>query len=111
LGEVCFQSATCRLFRAAALECSQENYGQSAIYLGSIAEHPDRLRLDSQQTFDTGQETPISGNTAEILSSTRFSDHFRLVGDKTQHLGSFSDNSVSELFSASERPSSGSSCC
>jgi arsenite methyltransferase len=111
LGEVRFQSATCRLFRAAALECSEENYGQSAVYLGSIAEHPDRLRLDSQQTFDTGQETPISGNTAEILSSTRFNDHFRLIGDKKQHFGSFSDNSVSELFSASERPSSGSSCC
>jgi arsenite methyltransferase len=111
LGDICFRSATCRLFRTEGLESGQENYGQIATYLGSIAEHPDCLRLDGQQSFTSRQQTPVSGNTAQILSSTRFSDHFDLIGDRSRHLGAFSDNNEPDLFVTSVQQSARSSCC
>jgi arsenite methyltransferase len=111
LGEIRFRSATCRLFRTEGLESGQENYGQIATYLGSIAEHPDCLRLDGQQSFSSRQQTPVSGNTAQILSSTRFSDHFDLIGDRSRHLGAFSDNNEPDLFVTSVQQSARSSCC
>ena len=111
LGEVRFRSATCRLFRTDELESGQENYGQTATYLGSIVNHPVSLRLDCQQSFAAGQQTPVSGNTAQVLSSTRFSDHFQLIGDRTEHLGAFSAKSMPELFTVSSQRSKGDSCC
>jgi SAM-dependent methyltransferase len=111
LRDVRFQSATCRLFRADGLEAGQENYGQTATYLGTIAEHPDRLNLDSQQSFAVGQQTPVSGNTAQIISFTRFNDHFALIGDRSQHLGAFSVAAAPELFTVTPSRSTGGGCC
>jgi len=111
LGDVRFQSATYRLFRADGLEAGQENYGQTATYLGGIAEHPDNLRLDAQLTFVRGQQTPVSGNTAQIITSTRFSDYFEIIGDESKHLGAFNDNSAASLFAVPAQQSTGGSCC
>jgi arsenite methyltransferase len=111
LGDICFRSATCRLFRAEGLEPGQENYGQTATYLGTIPEYPDSLCLDGQQSFASRQQTPVSGNTAQILSSTRFSEHFDLNGDRSQHLGAFSNNNEPDLFAAAAPQSTRSSCC
>ena len=111
LGDICFRSATCRLFRAEGLEPGQENYGQTATYLGTIPEYPDSLCLDTEQSFTSRQSTPVSGNTAQILGLTRFSDHFDLNGDRSQHLGSFSDSNRPDIFAAVAPRSTRSSCC
>ncbi|TDJ45684.1 MAG: methyltransferase domain-containing protein, partial [Gammaproteobacteria bacterium] len=111
LGDIRFRSATCRLFPVEDLEPGQENYGQTATYLGTIANHPDSLRLDGQQNFMSRQQTPVSGNTAQILSSTRFSDHFDLNGDRSQHLGAFRESNGPDLFVASAQQSTRNSCC
>ena len=111
LGDIRFRSATCRLFRADDLESGQEDYGQSVTYLGTIPEHPDSLCLDAQQSFLSRQQTRVSGNTAQIIKATRFSDHFDLIGDRSQHLGAFGDRNVADLFVASPQPLTKDSCC
>ena len=111
LGDVRFRSATCRLFRAPGLEPGQENYGQSATYLGTIAEHPDKFRFDGQLSFVTGQSTPVSGNTAQIIRLTRFSDHFRLNGDRSRHFGAFNVTGVPDLFATKAQQAGAAKCC
>jgi hypothetical protein len=90
VGAMRFCSATYRLFKVSDLESSEENYGQTARYLGNIPEHPQRIELDQQNVFVSGQETPISGNTAQILNAGRFSASFQVIGDTSLHLGAFS---------------------
>jgi arsenite methyltransferase len=110
-GPLRFVSATCRLFKTAGLECAQEDYGEAVVYRGTIPEHPEALRLDHGQTFAAGDKVPVSGNTAEILRSSRFYAHFDFYGDKSKHLGEFRGISSPELFADSTWASESSRCC
>ncbi len=91
-GAMRFCSATYRLFNVDALESSEEDYGQRAVYLGKIPEHTERLLLDALTEFPAGTEVTVSGNTALILSNSRLASSFRLIGDRSQHFGTFSGN-------------------
>ena len=51
LGDIKFYSITVRAFKLADLEDKCEDYGQSATYLGTIDEHPDKFVLDSEHEF------------------------------------------------------------
>lgn len=111
LGDLSFVSATCRLFKIDGLEATPENYGQQVTYLGTIPEHADALRLDYGNSFGAGETLPVSGNTAEIILQSRFRAHFALLGDKSEHLGPFNDNSKADLFARNLGTSKRSSCC
>ena len=74
-----FYSMTIRIFKLASLEDNRENYGQTAVYLGTIPEMPHRFALDDRHQFVTGEPLPVCGNTAVMLSETRFARHFRCV--------------------------------
>jgi ubiquinone/menaquinone biosynthesis C-methylase UbiE len=110
-GPLRFVSATCRLFKAEGLEQTQEDYGEAVVYRGTIAEQPDALRLDCGQTFPAGEKVPVSGNTAQILRSSRFYKHFDIYGDRSKHIGEFRGISKPELFADISCAAKASRCC
>jgi len=42
-----------------------------------------------RREFVTGKPLPVCGNTAEMLSRTRFGAHFEVTGDRSVHYGPF----------------------
>lgn len=88
LGHIGFRSLTLRAFKL-ALEDRCEDYGQVARYLGTIPEHPQQFALDDHHRFETGRPMLVCGNTADMLSGTRYAPHFAVDGDKGVHYGLF----------------------
>ncbi|GAB4263854.1 MAG: methyltransferase domain-containing protein [Deferrisomatales bacterium] len=89
LGGVVFWAVTFRLFKIADLEDGEEDYGQAALYRGTIPGCAHHFVLDADNVFETGRTLRIGGNTARILSTSRFEPHFRLLGGWTRHFGPF----------------------
>ncbi|MBV8047973.1 MAG: methyltransferase domain-containing protein [Paludibacterium sp.] len=89
VGATDFWSMTVRAFKLATLEDRCEDYGQVAVYRGSIADQPHRFVLDDHHTFITGKPMLVCGNTAAMLQETRFAEHFQIMGDRSRHFGSF----------------------
>lgn len=87
-GMIDFYSMTIRAFKV-DLEDICENYGHVAYYKGTIAESPHSFVLDDHHLFRTGQPVSVCGNTANMLSQTRLSEHFRVEGDFYTHYGPF----------------------
>ncbi len=88
IGMVKFASLTVRAFKL-PLEDRCEDFGQVAYYLGSIADHPHHFDLDDHHHFETGRPLAVCGNTADMLSQTRYAPHFRVLGEKAIHYGLF----------------------
>lgn len=88
IGMVGFSSVTVRAFKL-ALEDRCEDYGQVATYRGTIAEHPHAFALDDHHVLGTGRPMLVCGNTADMLSATRYAPHFTVTGDKSVHHGLF----------------------
>lgn len=88
LGQVRFFSTTVRAFRL-DLEDRCEDYGQVATYLGSAPHHPHAFVLDDHHRLETGRPIRVCGNTADMLSRTRYAPHFRVQGDRSTHFGLF----------------------
>lgn len=109
IGNITFFSTTIRAFKLASLEDQCEDFGQIAIYKGTIEEFPHDFSLDNQHLFQTGKPELVCGNTAAMLEETRFAKHFEIIGDRSKHYGLFDCGSgVGAVLS--EAPSSG-SCC
>lgn len=109
IGMIDFYSMTIRAFKL-DFEDRCEDYGQVAYYKGSIGENPHFYTLDNQHTFKKGQPLPICGNTAEVLTRTRFAKFFEVIGDRSTHLGpfqGFQEVKVKRL----EKNTQKSSCC
>ena len=87
VGNIKFYSITIRAFKL-DLEDQCEDYGQVATYLGT-ADNPHRFVLDDHHVFETGRPVLVCGNTADMVSRTRYGAAFRVVGDKSQHFGAF----------------------
>ncbi|OGT88207.1 MAG: methyltransferase type 11 [Gammaproteobacteria bacterium RIFOXYD12_FULL_61_37] len=105
-----FFSATYRLFKLAGLEPACEDYGQAAVYRGSLPQHPGQWRLDKHHLFPTGKVVPICGNTRRMLQETRFHPHFDLFGEGARHLGIF-DGCGTELPFDTQGEADGLSLC
>lgn len=88
IGMVKFRSITVRAFKM-ALEDRCEDFGQVAVYKGSIPEHPHAFDLDDHHHLETGRPLRICGNTADMLSLSRYAEHFELWGNKSTHFGLF----------------------
>ena len=81
-----------------------------AVYRGSIPDAPHRFALDDHHVFITGKPMLVCGNTAAMLSETRFAPHFQVVGDRSVHYGLFDCKpAVRAVHPASE--ATGGSCC
>lgn len=89
VGNVAFSAMTVRAFALPTLEDACEDYGQVAIYLGTIPDHPHRFDLDNHHAFVAGKPMPVCGNTAAMVGETRFAPHFRVIGDRSRHFGTF----------------------
>jgi hypothetical protein len=89
VGLTTFWSMKVRALKLASLEDRCEDYGQVATYLGTIPNHPHQFSLDDHHTFIAGKPMLVCGNTAAIVGETRFSKHFRVLGDRSNHFGSF----------------------
>ncbi|MBG8554154.1 methyltransferase domain-containing protein [Hymenobacter guriensis] len=88
VGNIKFYSLTVRAFKL-DLEDQCEDFGQVATYLGTVPGEPHRFVLDDHHTFETGRPVLVCGNTADMLSQTRYGAHFRVLGSKEQHFGLF----------------------
>ncbi len=82
-------SQTVRAFKLASLEDRCEDYGQHATYLGTVAIEPHCFKLDDHHCLETGRPMLVCGNTAAMLSETRFKNHFNVEGDRSVHFGLF----------------------
>jgi len=87
-GLVEFYSVTVRAFKI-GLEDRCEDYGQAAIYNGTIPEAPNAFGLDDHHRFVARKAVPVCGNTADMLSLSRYAPHFKIIGDKSVHYGLF----------------------
>lgn len=83
-----FYSLTVRAFKL-DLEDQCEDFGQVATYLGTVPGEPHRFVLDDHHVFETGRPMLVCGNTADMVSQTRYGAHFRVLGNKDQHFGLF----------------------
>jgi SAM-dependent methyltransferase len=89
IGHVKFSSRTVRAFKLEDLEDMCEDYGQTAYYDGSIPGHPHFFDLDDHHRFFTDKPVPVCGNTASMLSGTRYAKAFRVTGTRKVHHGRF----------------------
>ncbi|MGE5242572.1 MAG: methyltransferase domain-containing protein [Bacteroidota bacterium] len=87
-GTIGFHSLTVRAFKL-DLEDRCEDYGQVASYLGTVPEQPGTFVLDDHHVFQAGRPQPVCGNTAAMLSRTRYAPHFKITGDTRVHHGLF----------------------
>jgi arsenite methyltransferase len=88
LGPAKFESITVRAFKI-ALEDTCEDYGQVAKYKGGIANSENVFLLDDHHEFVAGKWMAVCKNTADMLKTSRFANHFEIVGDETTHFGIF----------------------
>ena len=112
IGHINFYSATYRLFKIPELESACEDYGQTVIYKGTVAQHPNAFELDAHHRMETGKQFPVCGNTWLMLKNSRFRTHFEFIGDSNTHLGIFPGCGTDRPFSAgSGCAEQRSSCC
>lgn len=79
-----------RLFKIPGrLETLCEDYGQVAVYKGSIPGHSSGYDLDDHHRLVTGKPMLVCGNTASMLQETWLKDHFVVTGDRSVHYGLF----------------------
>ncbi|MDR0519330.1 MAG: methyltransferase domain-containing protein [Clostridiales Family XIII bacterium] len=102
-----FSSRTVRAFKLDDLEDICEDYGQVAYYNGSIEGHPHYFDLDDHHRFFTGKPLLVCGNTASMLSNSRYKNAFKVVGDRSRHYGAFDCSPPSSVCGDAESGS----CC
>ncbi|WP_442498860.1 methyltransferase domain-containing protein [Methylobacter sp. sgz302048] len=106
IGMVNFRSATVRAFKM-PLEDRCEDFGQVAVYKGTLPESPHFFDLDDHHHFETGRPLRVCGNTADMLGMSRFAEHFEIWGDKSTHFGLFDCAPPNKSLSID----SGAACC
>lgn len=108
LGPIQFRSATVRAFKL-DLEDRCEDFGQVAYYQGTLPAQPHGFDLDDHHHFVTGKPMLVCGNTAEMVSRTRYAPHFKVIGGKSVHYGLFDCGSGIQL--RTDEPSAQGACC
>lgn len=106
-GEFCFSDMYCDRRRSAEIQqhavaveeglggaLYTEDYGQVAVYKGSIPEHPHFYDLDEHHRFCTGKPVLVSGNSACMVGESWLGKHFRVIGDRSTHYGKFERSPV-----------------
>ncbi len=101
-----FESVILRGFKL-DLEDTSEDYGQVAVYRGTISNQPDRFTLAADKVFPTGKAMRVSKNTADVLTKSRYSAHFS-VSEEMFHMGAFGNAPLSYV--QAEAPDT-TSCC
>lgn len=108
VGDARFTSMTVRAFKVDGLEDICEDYGQTAAYMGTIPGYPDYFDLDDHHRFQRGMWKKVCGNTAAMLSGSRYAAAFAVNGDRRVHRGRFEGCDDRKLNSCG---SGSSGCC
>jgi SAM-dependent methyltransferase len=108
-GNAKFSSLTLRAFKL-PLEDRCEDYGQFAVYKGTLSECPHAFTLDDHHTFFAGKPMAVCSNTAAMLSQTRFASHFTVHGNTETHYGLFDCAPVATSLAAAGTAAPG-GCC
>jgi arsenite methyltransferase len=111
VGNVTFYSITYRLWKLEGLEDACEDYGHTATYTGGIPESPFTFMLDATHVFEMDRPERVCGNTALMLSETRFRGYFRITGSFDKHFGSFNVCGTTAAREQSTINRDGCSCC
>ena len=111
LGFATFSSRTIRAFKLNDLEDICEDYGQVACYDGSIPEHPHYFDLDDHHRFFTNKPMLVCGNTASMVSNTRYGKAFKVMGNRDIHFGAFEGCGTDSGASVESGSCSSGSCC
>ena len=82
-----FKSVILRGFKL-DLEDAREDYGQVAVYRGTIPKKPKSFTLGLDDVFLSGQARRVDRNTADMLRKTRYEPHFA-VSPEVFHVGPF----------------------
>lgn len=113
VGRARFYSITYRLFKLPShLETLCEDYGQYAVYKGTIPGSPHHYDLDDHHTLEKGKPFLVCGNTAAMLGEDKvswLSPHFDIVGDRSIHYGLFDCSSPPPAGAAAA--AGGGACC
>lgn len=110
IGMVDFHSQVVRVFKLDNLEDICEDYGQIAIYKGTIPEHRHTFPLDDHHVFVAGKPMLVCGNTASMLNETRLKSHFTVIGSRNVHYGAF-DCAPGVIKAENSDKSFGGACC
>lgn len=88
LGCIGFASHTVRTIKSADFEPREEDYQQTATYLGTMPENPRYFDLSSEVRLIKDRPVAISGNMATLLTQSRYAKHFK-VTPRRNHVGAF----------------------
>jgi arsenite methyltransferase len=110
VGEAKFYSITYRLFKLKDLEPQCEDYGQYAVYKGTMQGNRHSYELDDHHKFEKGKPALVCGNTASMLSETWLGKYFDVVGNRDIHFGIFPCGPVTKTSTANNTSDTG-SCC
>jgi SAM-dependent methyltransferase len=104
---IVFSSLTVRGFKfEEPLDRRCEDYGQFAVYQGTIPQAPARYIFDDHHVFEARRPTAVCRNTARMLQETRLGRHFEVTAP-VRHFGLFPCGPV---MSPSPQTTGG-SCC
>lgn len=109
IGMIDFHSLTIRTFKLDCLEDICEDYGQVAVYHGTIPDWPHYFDLDDHHRLITGKPMLVCGNTAAMLGETRYAPHFTITGDRSVHYGPFECSPA--VRKGKKEPGLGAGCC
>lgn len=109
VGMIDFYSVTIRAFKLDSLEDICEDYGQVAVYNGTVPGYPHFFELDEHHRFITGKPLLVCGNTASMLQETRYKGHFQVTGDRSVHYGPFDCAPAAEMIEGDRE--GGGQCC
>ena len=112
VGAARFSSVTLRLLKLEGLDHQCEDYGQVATYRGGIPGCEVLFRLDDHHLFEAGRPERVCGNTAAMLSDTRFGRFFSIQGDTSVHYGVYPcDPTMAAREYADRESEAGGGCC
>ena len=109
VGNINFYSITYRLWKIEGLEDGCEDYGHTALFTGQMPESPFKFQLDNGHVFHKNKPERVCGNTALMLSQTRFKQYFQVTGSFEEHFGAFEACANAEPDNQTDRGPS--SCC
>jgi len=91
VGNIRFSSITYRLWKLNGIEDACEEFGHIAVYRGGVPDAPFAFTLDCGHVFERDLPEKVCGNTALMLSQTRFKPFFEVTGSFDRHFGAFKD--------------------
>ncbi|GLC51856.1 hypothetical protein PLESTB_000555900 [Pleodorina starrii] len=111
VGEARFYSITYRLFKVPGqIEDLCEDYGQVAVYKGTIPGRPHAYDLDDHHRFVANKPMLVCGNTASMVGETWLKPHFTVIGDRAVHFGQFDCSGPKPSASPTNSAGTGGAC-